>query len=589
MHRALALLGFSALVAGTPGAALAAAPRQEGVVFFLPTDGSEAVRQLEAIQADGFNMVKIASWVWTVPTEGSDLRKIVEVVLQWCDTHGMAVWLLHNIQWGSPGEGGDPEEALDGVSARARDTLAPWVDACRGHSCVTGILLGNEVGPGGRDLFKDRPRFLAAFRQWLAGRHGDIATLNARWGTHYASFDEVELPGDEAAALATTADAALPQLPPGAVLSATERAGDIDVTRFCRAQFAQFYDRIAAEVVSPVLPEVAVGSKGGASPYILDKMPHYGVCSWDDLLANWPLWKIKLLVDTTGLPVFNSELHLYHDTYAFGPSPELSRYRYFTSALMGEWMTASFAWAQWTKPEIAQIHAATPAALRDLARLEPEVRAFNDRTPAFQVLVTEGNEEGVEGHPRLELAYAHAAATGLDWAFVADNHLDQVTAPALLVDAPWLTQETAQELAALPAATRLVFVGSIPARDEYGRPPAPGAAQALAARARVIPGWDGLSQAVPALDLPAQYTEMVDDQYLWWSPEKGHYRFPITYPRLEARGAEADGHRYVAIINHTPEAVTAPVPRALVGEGRLDAPGDQITLGPLDVRVYEVK
>jgi hypothetical protein len=598
MRQVVALVGMSTVLFSSAPAAGAAAvvPCQEGVVLFLPGDAAEAVRQLEAIQADGYNMVKIASWVWTVPTEGSDLRRTVEAVLQWCDEHGMAVWLLHNIQWGSPGEGGDPEAALGGVTSVARDTLAPWVEVLKGHPCVSGILLGNEVGPGGRELFKDRPRLLGAFREWLGERHGDIATLDARWGTHYASFDEVELPGDEpAAAPAQALDTALPALPPGAVASAVGRAGDIDVMRFCRARFADFYDRIAAEVVKPVLPAVMVGSKGGASPYILDQTPHYGVCSWDDLLANWPLWKIKLLVDTTGLPVFNSELHLYNDQYAFGPSPELSRYRYLTSALLGEWMTASYAWAQWNKPEIAQIHAATPPILRDVARLEPVLRGFNGTSPAFEVLVTESNEEGVEGHPRLELAYAHAAATGLDWRFVADNHLDEVAAPALVVDTPWLTQGTARALAALSAETRLVFVGGVPARDEYGLPLAE-AAGALMARAEVIPAWGDLARVVPALPLPAAYTEMVDVGYLWWSPEKGHFRFPVTYPRLEARVASVGGRRYLALINHTTETVSAGVPEALMDGRGLDdlvagmaVPGGEVTLGPFDVRVYEVK
>lgn len=585
--------GSSAVAAwaqGATGAATAQPPRQVGVVFFLPPTGEEAVRQLEAVQADGFNMVKLASWVWTVPTEGSDLRRTVQMVLDWCDAHGMAVWLLHNIQWGSPGEGGDPETALDRVSDKARDTLAPWMDVMRGHPCVSGVLLGNEVGPGGRELFKDRPRLLGAFRDWLAARHGSIGALNARWGTQYASFDEVGLPGEEAAkAEGAAADGALPALPPGALVAGAGPGGEMDLTRFCRAQFARFYDRIAAEVVFPVLPGAYVGSKGGASPYILGQMPHYNVCSWDDLLARWPLWKIKLLVDTTGLPVFNSELHLYHDVFEFGPAAAISRYRYFTSALLGEWMTASFAWGQWEKPQIAAIHQGTPAILQDLARLEPALRAFNGRSPAFEVLVTEGNEEGVEGHPRLEEGYACAATTGLDWRFVADRRLDGERAPVLVVDAPWLTRETARGLTGLPNSVQVVCVGEVPDKDEYGLTLPEGELGALRARATVIGGWEELGTVVTAVPLPSAYREVVDVPYLWWSPEKGHFEMPVRYPKLEARAGEAGGRRYVAIINHTDETVREALPLAL-GEGRwVDLATEEEAAGEVEVGGYGVK
>ena len=552
-------------------------PLQHGVVFFIPPTADEAVSQLQAIKADGFNLVKLASWVWTVPTEGSDLRKTVLAILDWCDKNGMAVWLLHNIQWGSPGEGGDVEEALDGVTAKARDTLVPWAQVLQGHPCVAGILLGNEVSPGGRELFKDHPRFLAAFRQWLQERHGDVAALNARWGTKFASLGDVQPPAEGE---------------PGAV----------DVARFCRRQFASFYNAIAAQVLKPVLGNsVRYGSKGGASPYILSQMPGYSVCSWDDLLANWPLWKTKLLVDTTGLPVFNSELHLYHDTYAFGPSPELSRCRYFTSGMLGEWMTASFAWGQWKKPEIAQVHAATPGILADLRKVEPVLRALNTQPPAFEVLVTEATEEGVEGHPPLELAYASAAATGLPWRFVCDLALARQpgnpVGPAvpLLVDSAWLTEETAQSLADLCATRCVVFVGRVPTRDEYGHPLPEETVKRLRRDAQVIRDWSGLAGVVHVAELPPQYRELVDVPYLWWSPERGHYHFPVKYPHLEARRAEVDGRRYVVIVNHTQEPVTAPV--AFVAEtdnltdlltGKAVDPS-QVTLGPFGVLVLQAK
>lgn len=540
-------------------------PLQAGVVYFLPETPEESVAQLEAIQADGFNMVKIASWVWTVPLEGTPLRAVVDATLDWCDAHGMAVWLLHNIQWGSPGEGGDVEKALTDPVADSRRSLEPWLSALKGHSCVYGVLLGNEVSPGGRELFDKRPAYLDAFREWLKEQHGDVDALNRRWGTALADFDDVRVPGDIG-------------------------RGEIDVTRFNRQQFARFYDAIARELVRPALPEVLCGSKGGASPYILSQMPSYTVASWDDLLANWPLWRTKLIVDTCKLPVFNSELHLYHDSYGFGPSVELSRYRYLTSAVLGEWMTASFAWGAWSKPEIRAVHEATPGILADLRALEKFTRPFHSQPPAFYVLVTEQNEGGIDGTPPLELAYAHSAATGLPWRFVADIDLEDLDSTALVIDSEWLTVRAAQELARMSAATRLVFIGDIPETDEYGAP-LPGDCLAGLQRAgRIIPAWSGLRGVLDCPELPEAYREIVDVPYLWWSPERGHHNLPIRYPRLEAQRAETPDGVHLVVINHTREAVTAPVPFIGAGQSATDAlTQSPVPEGPVEWPAFAVR
>ncbi|MFN0069747.1 MAG: beta-galactosidase [Limisphaerales bacterium] len=80
------------------------------------------------------------------------------------------------------------------VTARYRDSPA-----------VAGWILGNEYAyfdlwesvtkyPNRRILGHD-PWSLAAFRRYLRERHGDLATLNARWNASFASFDEVPMPG----------------------------------------------------------------------------------------------------------------------------------------------------------------------------------------------------------------------------------------------------------------------------------------------------------------------------------------------------------------------------------------------------------
>lgn len=60
------------------------------------------------------------------------------------------------------------------------------------------ILAGDNSGYGWWRISAEEggwldysPYAVAAFRKWLRARHGDIATLNKRWGSIYASFDEI--------------------------------------------------------------------------------------------------------------------------------------------------------------------------------------------------------------------------------------------------------------------------------------------------------------------------------------------------------------------------------------------------------------
>jgi beta-galactosidase len=67
-----------------------------------------------------------------------------------------------------------------------------------GHPAVVAWQLDNEIGMHVDGEFSAEAR--VAWQEWLASRHGDIATLNRRWGTgmwstRYDSFADIELPG----------------------------------------------------------------------------------------------------------------------------------------------------------------------------------------------------------------------------------------------------------------------------------------------------------------------------------------------------------------------------------------------------------
>ncbi|MBI2301060.1 MAG: hypothetical protein HYU66_19285 [Armatimonadetes bacterium] len=183
-------MGLTLLLA----AALAAAPvpMHHGVVFFCPEDTAEAIRQLEAVRADGFDLIKFCSWVWTIPKAGSPLEARASAVLDWCDQHQVAFFLLHGIQYGRPGEGGGlDQQALD--PAQTLPLVRDWARVLKGHPCVMGVILGNEVEPLIGSPEKT-PRWWAGFLQSLRAQWGDIGRLNRAWGTAYPRFAAIDDP-----------------------------------------------------------------------------------------------------------------------------------------------------------------------------------------------------------------------------------------------------------------------------------------------------------------------------------------------------------------------------------------------------------
>lgn len=67
----------------------------------------------------------------------------------------------------------------------------------QGHPALRMWHVGNEFGNENARSFDDETA--AAWQRWLAGRYGDVATLNATWGTafwghHYTDFGQVQPP-----------------------------------------------------------------------------------------------------------------------------------------------------------------------------------------------------------------------------------------------------------------------------------------------------------------------------------------------------------------------------------------------------------
>jgi hypothetical protein len=171
------MVGVAAWAAPGPGFTQ---PMRHGVVFWQAPTPEEAVRELERVKADGYTLIKLASWAWTLPTPGSDIERVARATLDWCDSNDFSFYLLQNIQYGSAGEGGGLDAAWEDPLS-ATPLLEDWVRVLRGHRSVRGVILGNEVSPlaGTRDA---DPKWWAGFTEAMRERYGDIAALNEVWG-----------------------------------------------------------------------------------------------------------------------------------------------------------------------------------------------------------------------------------------------------------------------------------------------------------------------------------------------------------------------------------------------------------------------
>jgi hypothetical protein len=110
------------------------------------------------------------------------------------------------------------------------------------------------------------PACLAAYRRYLAGQYGSIGALNASWGSHYPSFDAVDLL-DRKDNMETAAIKTAP-------------ARWFDRQAFARFNLAQFAGRFAA-AYKRIDPQAITGFEGTGAfgddyDAILDAIPFYG-------------------------------------------------------------------------------------------------------------------------------------------------------------------------------------------------------------------------------------------------------------------------------------------------------------------------
>jgi len=151
----------------------------------------------------GINIVQVIAGPWLIfPEEGkvddSHARSIASL-LDRAQKAGVAANLLISLPWIPSWDvekirarGGDASHYLRSPECRelTERYLQVLIPLIKDHPALHSICLSNEPSYSG-DISE------YAVNDWhayLAKRHGDIKTLNSRWGTDYASFEDIKLP-----------------------------------------------------------------------------------------------------------------------------------------------------------------------------------------------------------------------------------------------------------------------------------------------------------------------------------------------------------------------------------------------------------
>ena len=393
--------------------------------------------------------------------------------------------------------------------------LAAILPPLRDSPALHSICLSNEP------INAEEPDSFAAedWHAWLQMRHGDIATLNGRWGTHYARLEDIPLPNP--------LHGGSPDVPRPSPLW-------YEFVRFNQEFFAGWHQMLA-DAVHAAAPGLPVHAKAMTWTFLNDQAARFGVDAQlfgamsdvngndsgetysyghgdfaQDFVPSEEAYDLQRSVRDA--PVFNSENHVINDRETRPVPPEHLRALLWQGALHGQSATTLWVWERTTDPKsdfygnVMHHPAAVEAVGRvchDLNRLAPQVTAFQRLPPQVVLLqsVTAGVWDGAAYTDCLHKLYTALSFTGLPLGFVTERQLEAgqlPRAPLLLV--PNVTHLSDAAYAALrryPGRVVLVGAGCL-ASDEYGRP-----RQELAAGLRIpfqygSTSWQDLWQAMPA-------------------------------------------------------------------------------------------
>jgi beta-galactosidase GanA len=381
--------------------------------------------------------------------------------------------------------------------------------------------------------------------QYLARTHRTVAALNACYGSHYATFAEVPMPG-----------LAQPEF--------------YDYSRFNEERFAAWHGWMG-KVIHSLAPQALVHAKIQLEGAVLSRWYHKS--SWgvdpelfgestdlngnDDIIlepaagSEWALaWQLQNLGydiqrSLAAKPIFNSENHPTLDGYTGYVQPEHFRTALWQGAVHGQGATTIWVWERTAdhanclygnvmdRPGCAQ---AVGVTCLDLNRFADEVSALQTVRAPVAILYSGTSIKPDRRYIRsVETTYTALNFSGIKLDFISEKQLlaGKGRGYKLLVipDATQLQPQAVEVLSRL-RGVRLALVGDGLAKDCYAKDTPAGTLAALRAKALLLDAKLSAKELRPALSrelaglraLPEwRLVEAATDEPVWgveWLPAK---------------------------------------------------------------------
>ncbi len=340
------------------------------------------------------------------------------------------------------------------------------------------------------------------WRDYLARVHGDIKTLNERYGTSYASFEAVPIPGNGS-------------------------YGDPQFYDWCvfnQERFAGWHQWMA-DVIHDMAPNVPVHAKMmwipvswrqsvslGIDPELFGRMgqingndcsiqpggDYWGI-SWGEQNMFYDLQR-----STNRKPICNSENHLQPDGSTSYVPPEHYRTALWQGAIHGQGATTIWVWERMTRdasgaptPASAPFYGnvmdrpgcaqATGVTCLDLNRFAEEVTALQNVKAPVAILYSMSSFAR-DDHFLGTMAKVYGALNfcGVKIDFITERMLAEGRVGSykmIAIPGVNVTSDALSALAKLSSRTRIVLVGEALTKDPYGKPTAAAALDRIRSRA----------------------------------------------------------------------------------------------------------
>jgi hypothetical protein len=397
-------------------------------------------------------------------------------------------------------QGGFLHYCVDAPESRAviEKFLRIAIPELRGRPALQSLCLSNE--PIYTDTAKC-PVTRRMWAQWLAREHGDIAMLNRRLGTNYASFDEVPIPGNH----------------------------DFDAAQFTEwilfndERFAGWH-KWMADIIHEMAPEIPVHAKimawttnsqrsiaDGVDPELFGAMGQISGndCSEsypgsDEWAMGWQLqnWFYDLQRTACHEPVFNTENHLTPDRSTHYVPGVYFRAALWQGAVHGQGGSTTWVWERtydrksdfygnvMHRPGCAE---QTGRVGLDLLRLAPEVAALQSAPAPVAFLYSRTAGSRSETYwTMMQNLYEALNFTGVPIGFVTDRMAARgefgATRVLILTGATHMPDDAVAGIAGfVERGGKLMIVGRDNLRyDRFGRERAAADVKALLADAIVL-------------------------------------------------------------------------------------------------------